>query len=224
MQHKTAFSADVSGSRRPRLPKPLQPHREIESPPSNRMPQVRCNKMQTKNGFSGRVANSERRDAPRLKIFQKTAANQMIPSFLFEIGFVCPKENLSPASPSAKTSATHSDLDPQRISPNRRFICVHPRPSAANTVFPNHPIPASPTPHCKFGTAGRPAPQIPQKTAANKMIPKTLLEIDSSAQKRILPPQCTISQPPPPHRRHQHLHPPTAPPVTIRLVTTPTPK
>jgi len=150
LQHTTAFSADVSGSRRKRLPKPLQPHREIESPPSNRMPQVRCNKMQNKSGFSVRVANSERRDARRPKIFQKTAANQMIPSFLFEIGFVCSKKNLTPASPSATTSANHSALDPQGISRNRRFICVHPRPSAAHTVFSNHPIPASPTPHCKF--------------------------------------------------------------------------
>ena len=141
MQHKTAFSADVSGSRRPRLPKPLQPHREIESPPSNRMLQVRCNKMQAKNGSSVRVASSERRDAPRLKIFQKTAANQMIPSFLFEIGFVCPKENLSPASPSAKTSATHSDLDPQRISPNRRFICVHLRPIRFSRTIQYPPAP-----------------------------------------------------------------------------------
>src|ERR1035438_2436271 len=114
MQHKTAFSADVSGSWRHRLPKPLQPHREIESPPSNRMPQVRCNKMQNKNGFSDRVASSER-DAPRPKTFQKTAANQMIPSLLFEIGFVCTKKNRPPASPSATTSANHSALHPQCI-------------------------------------------------------------------------------------------------------------
>ncbi|MGA3077490.1 MAG: hypothetical protein ABSG56_27890, partial [Bryobacteraceae bacterium] len=188
LQHKTAFSADVLGSRRQRLPKPLQPHREIESPPSNRMPQVRCNKMQNKNGFSDRAASSARRDAPRPKIFQKTAANHMIPSSLSEIGFVCSKKNLSPASPSATTSANHAALDPQCISPNRRFICVHPRPSAANTVFPNHPIPASPTPHCKVGTAGRPAPQIPQKIAANKMIPKALLEIGFVCSKKNLTP------------------------------------
>jgi hypothetical protein len=47
------------------LPLVLGHSQSTRDPPSIRMPQVRCNKMPNKNGFSVRVASSERRDAPR---------------------------------------------------------------------------------------------------------------------------------------------------------------
>jgi len=85
-----------------------------------------------------------------------------------------------------------------------------------------------PNPALQIRNGGTSRPPNPQRIAANKMIPKVLLEIGFVCSKKNLTP---AMRNPAASRRFIGVHrrssaaiinPPTAPPVTIRLVTPPT--
>jgi hypothetical protein len=76
---------------------------------------------------------------PTPQDLRKKPANPRIPSLLFEIGFVCQKKHFHARKAQSRTTL------PNQPPPDSRFICVHPRPSAANTSFANSaPAPSRP--------------------------------------------------------------------------------